>query len=105
MKDFFCVLSYAKTQKTSVILSMVCALLVAALFPLNIAAVLEVMKVLLEEECVHGQVYQEIIEDRTGLHLKLGLPDDAKTETHDALLCDGELYRRLYEMQFGSSGF
>lgn len=72
MKEFLRVLSYVKTQKTAVIVSIVFALLIAVLFSLNIAAVLPVMKVLLsEEEGVHGWVYREIIEHRTGLQLKM----------------------------------
>lgn len=78
MKVFLRVLSYGKKYKSQIILSIVCALLVAFLFSLNLAAVLPLMKVLLEEEGVHGWVYREIIEDRTGLHMTMVKPDDAK---------------------------
>jgi len=72
MKVFLRLLSYVKTQKTAAIVPIVFALLIAVLFSLNIAAVLPVMKVLLsEEEGVHGWVYREIIEHRTGLQLKM----------------------------------
>ncbi|MCK5272904.1 MAG: ATP-binding cassette domain-containing protein [Sedimentisphaerales bacterium] len=67
MKYFRRVLQYVVPQYKAVLVSVFCAVIVAVLFTLSIAAMLPLMKIMIGEEGPHGWVNREIIECRFGI--------------------------------------
>jgi len=67
MHSFRRVLYYVKLQYKSVLVLVLCALLVAMLFSLSLAAMLPLMKVMMDEEGLHGWIYRTIVKDRSGV--------------------------------------
>jgi ATP-binding cassette, subfamily B, bacterial MsbA len=67
MKYFRRVLGYMRGEIKAVIIAFVCALLVAALLSLSLAAMLPLMKVLVGEEGLPGWVYSGMIKHRCGI--------------------------------------
>ncbi|MCP4709377.1 MAG: ABC transporter ATP-binding protein [Planctomycetes bacterium] len=67
MHCFRRVLFYVKLQYKSVLLLVFCALLVAMLFSMSLAAMLPLMKVMMDEEGLHGWIHRTIIKDRSGV--------------------------------------
>jgi len=61
------VLGYVTPQYKAVILSVLCALVVAMLFTLSIGALLPLMKVIIGEEGLHGWVERAVIKHRCGI--------------------------------------
>ena len=61
------VLHYVKRQYKTVLLSVLCALMVAMLFTLSIGAMLPLMKVMIGEEGLHGWVERSVIKHRSGI--------------------------------------
>ncbi|MCF7957483.1 MAG: ABC transporter ATP-binding protein/permease [Phycisphaerae bacterium] len=87
MIHFRRIFQYIFPQYKAIILSVVCALLVAILFTLSIGAMLPMMRVMMEEEGLHGWVNRAIIKDRSGItfymvgppkFINAGLDDDRK---------------------------
>ncbi len=67
MKYFRRVLQYVIPQYKSVIVSVLCALMVAVLFSLSIVAMLPLMKVMIGEEGLQGWIYRSVIKQRSGI--------------------------------------
>ena len=75
------VLRYLIPQHRTIALSVLCALIVALLFSLSIAAMLPLMKVMIGEEGPHGWINRAIIRHRSGIHFgSIELSDFLKTE-------------------------
>lgn len=67
MEYFRRVLRYVYPQYKALIISVVCALLAAALFSFSLVAMLPLMKVMMGEEGLHGWVNRAIVVHRTGI--------------------------------------
>ncbi len=67
---FFKVLGYAKTQWKLIGLSILCAVMVAGLYSLNIGAVLPFLKVMMAEEGLHDWVNGAVVKDRCGIEFE-----------------------------------
>ncbi len=67
MKSFYRVLYYVKLQYKAVLLSIFCAFSVALLFSFSLAAMLPLMKVMMDEEGLHGWTWRNMIKDRSGV--------------------------------------
>lgn len=77
MDSFRRVLGYVKPQYKAVSLSIFCALMGAMLFSLSFVAMLPLMKVLINEEGLHGWVNRGIVRHRSGINFEpLSVPDD-----------------------------
>jgi len=70
MKHFRRVLGYLQGQYLSVILSILCAMGVAGLLSLSLAAMLPLMKVLINEEGLEGWVHRTLVKQRMGIKLE-----------------------------------
>ena len=83
MHDFRRVLVYVKAQWRAIVLSIMCALLAAALFSLTIMSMLPLMKVIIEGEPLRGWVYSKVATGRCGavfMDTALGDPNVDKLE-------------------------
>jgi len=67
MKGLRRILGYVKAEYRLVAISIVCALLVASLFSLSLAAVWPLLKVMIGEEGLHGWVNRAIVRHRVGI--------------------------------------
>ncbi len=79
MDSFRRVLGYVKPQYKMVLLSIFCALVGAMLLSFSFVAMLPLMKVLINEEGLHGWVNRGIVKHRSGINFEpLYVPDDFK---------------------------
>jgi hypothetical protein len=83
MEYFRRVLVYVGRQYKAVLLSILCALLVAMLFTLSIGAMLPLMKIMIGEEGLHGWVERAVIKHRSGISF-------AAKESRETLSDDNE---------------
>ena len=70
------ILKYVFQQKPILITSIVCAVIVSILMAVNISMMMPIMRMMLEDEGIHGGVDSWVIKDRTGYSLKVVGPKE-----------------------------
>jgi len=103
MHSFRRVLYYVKLQYKSVLLLFICALLVALLFSMSLAAMLPLMKVMMDEEGLHGWVYRTIIKDRSGVSFNAVPLNEYLRDQEESTVSEDKL--QISSVKLDSPGF